>query len=631
MRPSVTDWLRRASKWQYLGIGILVLFTLAVHFSIIMLPDKLVYDEQHYIADARSIIAGEPTIHPEHPPLGKLFIVTGIRLFGDNPFGWRFFSIIFGTVSILLLYFICRRLKLSGGTSLLAAFLFGLENLTFIQASIAMLDVYSLTFMLGGFLLFLRGNYVSSGICAGLSALAKLNGALGIAVIFLYWLFTGRRNWQGIVWLVFSSAISFLLFMPLLDYATTFHLVSPVVRIQYMLDYARRLTFASGYHEFATPPWDWLINPSPMLYYYDPQYIAGISLTVWAFIIPASLYMLYRAIRHHSASLFGILWFASTYLPWIPLNLLTDRWTYIYYFYPATGAICIGIAIGLSRLPELFKNKRPYTGKIATAAVSTYLALHLGIFVIMSPMFIPIVNWFPTPAQASGTGTSKFVAQIHFARADRLYDQKRYEQAIEEYSRAIWNDSSLVRAYANRGLAYANMKQYNQALADCDKSISLRPNPEAFSVRAGIHYDMGSMELAIADSNKAIELTRNLASPYLTRAISYWKLGNYAQAVVDSNKAIMLEPDSPRQASAYNIRGIAFLSDSKYEKAVADFSRAVELDPRYVEAYYNRGITYKAQGIKDRALADLNRFIGLTSDMERIQKAKQQIDDLTRQ
>jgi len=41
------------------------------------------FDEQHYVPDARSILAGNGTQRLEHPPLAKLFIAAGIAIFGD--------------------------------------------------------------------------------------------------------------------------------------------------------------------------------------------------------------------------------------------------------------------------------------------------------------------------------------------------------------------------------------------------------------------------------------------------------------------------------------------------------------------------------------------------------------------
>ena len=153
-----SSWFFRLRSQEYLWLGLLLAATLAVHFCYITQPDQLVFDEQHHVNDARSIISGEGTLHPDHPSLGKLFIAAGILVFGDNPMGWRFFSVIFGTIIIALFYIILRRLNMSPTASWLATFLLALENLSFIQASVAMLDVYMLSFTLLAFWFNVRGS-----------------------------------------------------------------------------------------------------------------------------------------------------------------------------------------------------------------------------------------------------------------------------------------------------------------------------------------------------------------------------------------------------------------------------------------------------------------------------------------
>jgi len=91
----------RLSRWEYIWLCLLVVATLAMHFTIITIPDQPIFDELHYVPDTRSILQGDGTLRFEHPPLGKLFIVAGIFAFGDNPIGWRFFSVLCGTVSIV--------------------------------------------------------------------------------------------------------------------------------------------------------------------------------------------------------------------------------------------------------------------------------------------------------------------------------------------------------------------------------------------------------------------------------------------------------------------------------------------------------------------------------------------------
>jgi hypothetical protein len=102
-----------AGKWEYTWLCVIVLVSLALHFSLILMPPQPIYDEQFYVDDARSILAGQSTLRPEHPSLGKLFVVAGISIFGDGPMGWRFFSVVFGAGGIILFYLICRQLAMS--------------------------------------------------------------------------------------------------------------------------------------------------------------------------------------------------------------------------------------------------------------------------------------------------------------------------------------------------------------------------------------------------------------------------------------------------------------------------------------------------------------------------------------
>ena len=98
----------KLDSWEYSCPCLLILATLIIHLAVMALPAELMFDEQHYVPDARSIIAEDGSHRPEHPPLGKLLITGGILLFGDNPFGWRLMSAFFGCIIIWLFYLVLQ-------------------------------------------------------------------------------------------------------------------------------------------------------------------------------------------------------------------------------------------------------------------------------------------------------------------------------------------------------------------------------------------------------------------------------------------------------------------------------------------------------------------------------------------
>ncbi len=393
----------KLARWKYTPLCLLVLIVLIIHFSAIMLPNAPIFDESYYVPAARSIIQGTGTDIIEHPPLGQLLIVSGISLFGDGPLGWRFFSVIFGAVSIVLFYLICRQLKMSKNTSFLATFLFSIENMSFILAGIAMLDVYCLTFMLASFWAYLKGWHIRAGLFIGLAILAKLIGVLALLVILLHWLLTNRDNKRQIFTIVSVSAASFLLLMPLLDLAVWHKLVNPFERIKVMLEYSRYATFAIyAQSPIGTPPtrpWEWLIRLDSMHFLsYDTikrewyvLYYLMISPSVWALIIPSMLFMLYKAIKRSSTAIFVICWFAGTYLIWIPASLITDRISYIFYFYPAIGVICIGISLGITRLSNL-NPKQSILKRLPRLIIPFYILISLIVFIALFPGNIWLVS-----------------------------------------------------------------------------------------------------------------------------------------------------------------------------------------------------------------------------------------------
>ncbi|OGO19068.1 MAG: hypothetical protein A2Z15_02205 [Chloroflexi bacterium RBG_16_50_11] len=382
--------LGRFYHWEHFWLCIIVLATLIMHFSIINNPSNVIFDEQHYVDDARSISENATTMRPEHPPLGKLLIVAGMQIFGDNPWGWRMFSVLLGTAAIVMFYFLCRRLNMSPDASNIATFLLAFENMTFVQASVAMLDVFYLTFMMAAFLLYACHRYITSGIAIGLAGLAKLNGLLALPAIGIHWLFSRQpRSWWFLLTILFAI-LAFVELMIVFDLIITrdFSAVSdPIHRIQEMQSLSGSLTFSTVDHPAESHPWEWVIFYKPMAYWWMPHYTSAISFTIWAMIIPVFIYMLVRAIKGSSAGLFGVAWIASTYLIWIPATLITDRVTYIFYFYPTIGAICLGLGMALSQLLDIFRQRR--SGKLKwtmLAIVILFLFLHLVSFIILSPL-----------------------------------------------------------------------------------------------------------------------------------------------------------------------------------------------------------------------------------------------------
>ncbi|AKG54410.1 hypothetical protein DGWBC_1796 [Dehalogenimonas sp. WBC-2] len=339
-----------------------------------------------------------------HDSLQPVYVYT------DNAFGWRFFSIVFGTAGIVIVYFICRKLRLSPKATLLATFLFAAEDMTFLHSGLALLDVYLVTFMLAAVWCYLDERYLWSGVLVALSANCKLAGAFILIALCLHWLVYRRTDWKRMFGLLAVAAVSFVCFLVFFDFFIKGGLENPVTRIHELLSGSLANTFTDPKMSISSRPWEWLypqwLRPeyySPFLVYsFNPQYISFISSTIQIMTLPAMGYMTYRAVKGSRAAGLVLLWFLATYLVWIPLDIITNRVTYVFYFLSTTPAVCIAIGMALGDSLDKLKARRLSLGgntpwaRTAYIAIGLYLLLHLAIFVVFNPAIPPIIKtWLP--------------------------------------------------------------------------------------------------------------------------------------------------------------------------------------------------------------------------------------------
>jgi dolichyl-phosphate-mannose-protein mannosyltransferase len=336
-----------------------------------------------------------------------------IFLFDDRALGWRFFSIIFGEIGILLFYFICRRLKFSQRTTLIATFLFALDDMTFLHSGLALLDVYMVTFMLAAVLFYLDKNYILCGMFLALSTECKLSGSLIIFAIVLHWAIYRGDKWKTFAGSLALALLFFVFFQVFFDLFIKGGIENPLSRINSLLSSTTANQFTIPKLDISSRPWTWIYpqwvqvyDNSPnvpfIIYSYSPQYVSFISSTIQILIVPTIGYMIYKTLKGSQVAGLVLLWFFATYLLWIPLDIFTNRVAFVFYFLPTTPAICIGIGMALSAVLDRLNTRRTRFGRTTPGvgavygAVAFYLLLHLAIFIVFNPAIPPIIKtWLP--------------------------------------------------------------------------------------------------------------------------------------------------------------------------------------------------------------------------------------------
>ncbi|MFJ4842410.1 dolichyl-phosphate-mannose--protein mannosyltransferase [Streptomyces sp. NPDC088746] len=175
--PVLAGHLVRWSAWG--GPLLVALFAGVLRFWNLGSPKAVIFDETYYAKDAWALvnqgyegswpkdvdklILGDPSsvdipVDPGyvvHPPVGKWIIGFGEQLFGFTPFGWRFMVAVLGTLSVLMLCRIGRRLFRSTFLGCLAGTLLAVDGLHFVMSRTALLDLVLMFFVLAAFGCFL--------------------------------------------------------------------------------------------------------------------------------------------------------------------------------------------------------------------------------------------------------------------------------------------------------------------------------------------------------------------------------------------------------------------------------------------------------------------------------------------
>ena len=403
------------------------------------------FDEIYHARTAYEHIENIYPYEISHPPLGKLILSVGIRLFGLTPFGWRFSGTLFGVLMLPALYLFLK--KMFGGTlvppcctAILAA-----DFMHFVQTRIATIDTYEVLFiilMYGFFWGFWSADRTRrrrwlpplalSGICFGLGAASKWTGFYAGAGLAVLWLIDridrggrmAREKHRRAFWRETAELIgwSLLFFMriPACMYYVSYWPYGTAqgmggLRMLFSKDYLRIVLDNQNYmfhyhsnvkatHPYSSVWWQWVLNIRPILYYL--HYSAGSTYesSIGAWLNPmlcwggllAMLAMLWLVVfRRDKTALFILVGYLAQLLPWV----FVKRVVFEYHYFPCTVFLCLALG-HVFRTLEV--QKHPRAKRIVCSFTIVTVAVFVAFYPALSGVRVPrwydlsFLKWLPT-------------------------------------------------------------------------------------------------------------------------------------------------------------------------------------------------------------------------------------------
>ncbi len=425
-----TDWLALAGVT--LAGAVLRLVRLAP-------PDTLVFDETYYAKDAcwyikvsEAICDTGSEITQVHPPLGKWLIAIGIRLFGYDSFGWRISAAVAGTISIILLYLLARKLFHSTIAATFTSGLMALDFLHFVQSRVSMLDIFAMTFGIAAILFVVydrermlsqepdvdrpRSWRLAAGLAGGAAAASKWTGIFYLVVVVIAtiaWEIGARRKKgldtrtaiAGFVQQEVPTVVLWLFLAPVLAYGFTYigrlewsegtWYKAMWDRHKYMWDFHTNL---ESHHSYESPAWSWIFLKRPVSYFFETDkggdykeiFATGNPFVWW----PAVLALVYAAIRwlkdRDMTGPEGLIvgGFVATYLLWVPIGVTGRSATFIFYLLPAIPFMCLALGYVVSRIGNTWEAKAAM-GLFGVGVV----ALFVFYYPLLAQVALPQKEW----------------------------------------------------------------------------------------------------------------------------------------------------------------------------------------------------------------------------------------------
>jgi tetratricopeptide (TPR) repeat protein len=186
----------------------------------------------------------------------------------------------------------------------------------------------------------------------------------------------------------------------------------------------------------------------------------------------------------------------------------------------------------------------------------------------------------------------------------------KFDDAIEQFSKAIEADPEYEDAYIARAGIYERLRKYEEAAKDYERALVFNNKDEGIYYQAGLaYYNAGKLGVALAKLNAALELKSNMLEAYQTRTLVYIGLGRYDEALEDCKRALRFKEN---EINFYNL-GLVYEKLEMYDQAVDAYQKSINKNNNVIDVHLALGNLAFRRGNYSQAMESANNIIRINS------------------
>ena len=529
------------------------------------------------------------------------------KLWGYDPAGYHVVNVLLHLANTLLLWHLLRRLAVPGAWIVAAVFAVHPLHVESVAWVIERKDVLSGLFYFAAVLAWMRfveqpnsRRYAYSLALYAAGLLSKsIVITLPVALLIWHWWKQGRVTSVDLLRMVPFCVVGLVITVGDLSFYQSLEPLSLGYSFtERTLIAARVLWFYAGK----------LLWPSELAVIYPLWDIHVADPMAWGYLIAAVAVVVALWYFRHKLGrgpLAGALFFAMTLLPvlgfvdygYMQFAFVADRFQYL----AGIGIMVVvigSIACGVGRLPGLWQK-----GALGVAAV---------VIVVLG-----LLTWRQASIWRNSETLNRHIIALnpqarsaHFNLSKALYNQKRYEEALEMARVAVDQRPDYSKGHANLGAIFNALGHFEEAETHLRRAITLNPQEKGAHFNLGkALYEQARYEEALEAARVAVDQRPDFASAHVALGIVCAALSRFEETETHLRRAIALNPEKGRDA--YLNLGDALYNQGRYEEALDVTRAAIEQAPDLFEAHFNLGAILEELGRYEEAIGALAQAAAL--------------------